>query len=353
MIPRKLAEIFFAQLWILLIPVVLIPALIAVSLRNEPVYEARATVWVGSTPIGASVFGDGSPYNTRAQNAAQVVNDLLATSNFRANVATAAGLVDTDASDGDRLRAGANMTVWAGTIGINVVTIGARAGSGSEAAAIVSGVIDEYLRRATAEAERRADLSDEFYQQQLAVATAELASRQAALEAYIVEHPEVMRAGAPTSLALDYQVLLDRVQDQQKLVEGLNASVQATQRELASAPQSQAVAFAVQDLPEVPGEPLPTSISSQVGLPLAGLVLGVLIAGTYFVIRYRTDHSIRSVEDLSGVPVPLLGAISELHPDGPLWWANPAAVFRRRHWRSFAQRTATSIAIVDGASHAP
>jgi hypothetical protein len=352
MIPRKLAEIFFAQLWILLIPVVLVPALVLIGTAKDPEYEARATVWVGS-PIGPSVFGEGSPWMTRAQNSAQVVNDLLATDSFRVSVAVAAGHIAVGAPEASQIRAGRSMTVWAGTVGLNLVTITARSDSADDSAATAAAVIDEYLRRATSEAERTATLSAQYYEQQVAVANAELTVRQAALDAYVAERPQVLDPRASDSQDLDYKLLQQRVSEQQTLVDSLEASVQSTHRELASAPQSQELAFAVQDYAQVPDEPLPTSLSARFGLPIAALLFGLLLSGAYLVLRYRTDHTIRSTEDLSDIAVPLLGSIRELRPDGVFWWLRPAVILRRRQWRTFAQRTATSIVLVEGRPNAP
>ena len=350
MIPRKLAEILFSQLWLLLIPVVLVPLLVAAVLRDEPTFESRATVWVGSTSLGSSVFGEGNPYNSRAQNQAQVVNDLLATDSFRSKVATSAELVDATEDDRILTRVGREMTVWAGTIGLNVVTITARSTSADDAAAIVRAAVDQYLERATEEAQRRADVAEEYYSQQLGIADAELSTRNQALQMYLAEHPDAQDPTSPAALDLDYRVLRDRVESQRIIVEQLRAALQSTAQELASAPQSQAAAFAIQDAPSVPDAPLPVSTSARVGLPAAGLILGLIASATYFLVRYRTDHSIRSVEDLEGLPVPLLGAVDEVHPPGLLWRLNPAAIFRRRHWRTFAQRSAAAIPLREEAT---
>jgi capsular polysaccharide biosynthesis protein len=343
MIPRKLSEIFFSQLWLLLIPIAVTPLLVAAALRDEPTFESRAAVWVGSTSIGSSVFGEGSPYNSRAQNQAQVVNDLLATDSFRSKVATSAGLVDATEDDRTRTRVGRDMTVWAGTVGLNVVTITARSSSADDAAAIVQATVDQYLDRATEEAQRRADVAEEYYSQQLGIAEAELFARDQALQTYLAEHPDAQDPTSPAALDLDHRVLRDRVESQRIIVEELRAALQSTARELASAPQSQEAAFAIQDAPIVPDAPLPVSISSRIGLPAAGLILGIIASLTYFLVRYRTDHSIRSEEDLQGLAVPLLGAVTEVHPPGLLWRLSPAAVFRRRYWLTFAQRSAASI----------
>src|SRR5690606_15038567 len=101
--------------------------------------------------------------------------------------------------------------------------------------------------------------------------------------------------------------------------------------------------FAVQDAPTLPQVPLGVSMTSKYGLPMAGMMLGLSIGAAYLYFSYRTDHTIRSAEDLATLEVPLLGSVPELQA-APLWARyTPLAWLIRWRRRDFARKTAASI----------
>lgn len=347
MIPAKLVETVFQKYWALLIPVIVVPILAMALTREEPKYRSESTVWVSNPVNGESVsLGQNNPYLTPAQNRAQALNDLLATRAFRVDVGRTAGL----GSDEEELaRTMTNVSLWAGTRGANLLTVTAEVGDPQVAQELVGAVITEYNARASAEFERNVALAEDYYTQQLPLAEAELAKRQSALSLYLSQRPQAATAGSPESLDLDYRTLVERVDSQTKLIASLRDSLQAAQLRAASAPETQKAAFTVQDAPSLPVAPVAAGKTKQLGIPLAGVIFGLLIGSGYIYFAYRTDHTIRTPADLASLPVPLLGSVPELRP-GPKWLAaTPFGSILSWGKHDFARKTAASIS-TDGAA---
>src|SRR5690606_28348318 len=163
----------------------------------------------------------------------------------------------------------------------------------------------------------------------LSVAEAELALRQEALDQYVAQNPEAAEAPSNGTPSLDYSALVNRVERQRGVVEELQGALQTTERMLASAPQGQEAALSVQDAAPPSRAPLPTGLPPRLGLPAAGLGLGLLIAGGYVLVRYRIDHTIRSSEDMEEFRAPVLGTSAELRPSGLLWWLDARLLVNR------------------------
>lgn len=345
MIPIKLVETVFQKFWALVLPAVLVPLLVVGLTHQSAEYQSGAVVWVSNPVAGeSSAIGYNSAYLTPAQNQAQVLNDLLATESFRIAVIKSAGLVKSTDSEETVRRVAANAKVWAGFSGANLVTITATAGSASDAKALAGGVIAQFSERATDQFQKDSTISVTYYTQQLAVANQELTVRQAALNDYLSTHPKAANPSNVESLDVNYRTLVDRVTTQTTLISQLQASLQNVQLREAAAPQTQQAAFSVEDAPSLPDAPVATSITRTLGLPLAGLVFGLLIGAGYIYFAYRTDHSIRTVNDLASLNVRLLGSVPDLHAS-PAWlrWTPVGWVLDWRQ-RDFARTTAASIA---------
>lgn len=129
-------------------------------------------------------------------------------------------------------------------------------------------------------------------------------------------------------------------------MDALAGSLQDVELKAESAPQTQEALFKVQDAPKLPVAPLPESITTKVGYPLAGAILGAFISAAYVYILYRMDQTIRTTSDLSGLGVPLLGYVPEIRkgPGAGLWRYTPFAWLMRARARHYARRVAASIA---------
>lgn len=342
MIPRKLLEAVFRRWWLLAVPLVLAPLLVMKLTATTPQYKSVATVWVAqpsniaSTAIGRST----NPYQTVADAQAQAMRDLLNTKAFREAVADAAGIEGS--ARGDIV----GRAVGAGTAGANLVQIWATGYDPKAVQALVTGVVTQYQARAAAESQRQTSISVEYYNNQISVARAELDARITALNSYLRDHPG---AGDPKNGDLAYQRLAGAAESQTKVVDGLLSLLQEAQRTAASAPQSLEAIFSVQDPANLPTKPEPVSASKRYGYPAAGLLFGLLIATTYVYVTYRTDHTIRGMDDLAYVGVPVLGFVPEIQAARPgrrTVLLAPLGWVRHRRDRDYARRVAASISPV-------
>ena len=238
------------------------------------------------------------------------------------------------------------------TAGANLLKISAVGSEAMGTQALVNAVITRYRARAAAESERQTSIAVEYFNNQIAVARAELDTRLTALNSYLGNHPG---AGDSRSGDLNYQRLAGAADSQTKVVDGLLSLLQEAQRTAASAPQSLEAIFSVQDDASLPAAPQSLSISKRVGYPAAGLVFGLLIAASYLYAAYRTDHTIRGLEDVTELNVPLLGCVPDIRAGRRhrlvsrvarlAWWA------RRKRW-DYARQVAVSISpvVVKGGS---
>ena len=87
--------------------------------------------------------------------------------------------------------------------------------------------------------------------------------------------------------------------------------------------------------------PLPEARVPRYGYPLAALGFGVFIAAAFVYLAYRLDHTVRSTEDLAGIPVRVLGTIPNIDSKSNRPWYR---VFYRRAERDFTRRVAALLA---------
>ena len=344
MIPLKLVETIFHKYWAIVLPVLIVPILVMGVTSKSDTYMSTSVVWTSNPVVGEKpALGSNNPYLSPAQNQAQAINDLLSTRAFRGQVAIDAGLIHANPDDATLRRGAARVDATAAATGVNLVTVSAFSPSPVIAKAVVQGVINQYLSRATAAIESDSTVSIDYYTHQLAVANQALETTSADLAAYLRSNPRATDPTNPASQEPAYRAMVEKVDSQSGLVASLQEALQAIQLRAASAPQTQASMFSVQDAATQPEAPLPVSITSKYGMPAAGAMLGLFIGLTYLYVSYRTDHTIRSAEDLRDVPIPLLGSVPQLQP-APLWARyTPAAWFIRWRRRDFARKTAASI----------
>ena len=327
MIPRKLIENAFTRWWMLLIPVVLAPALVLVLTPTADQFESTASVWVarpGNIDPGA-LTRSANPYQSVADSQVQVFSDLLNTQAFRGTVAAAAGL---RGSDGQKI---VGRSIRVVSVGPNLIEIRATSSSADLAQKLGTALIAQYQARSEAESQRETSIAVEYFTNQMTLAQTELDHRRVTAAAYLQAHPS---AADPRTVDPEYQRLLGATDSQAKVVDGLLSSLQNAQRAAASAPQGLQAAFSVQDSPNQPLAPLHVSIAKRLGYPLVAFVVGVLLSAGIVYVRFRTDHSIRSQEDLRGLSVPLLAVVPDLRPTNHVRLAAAFTLgWTSRRWR--------------------
>ncbi|MGE5594544.1 MAG: hypothetical protein ACM3S1_00765 [Hyphomicrobiales bacterium] len=345
MVPRKLVETAFRNALLMIAVVLFVPLAVLGLSTDAPKYQSQGILWVNEPPDPSLLIGHSDPYRTPAQNQALALGDLLSTRSFKELVAEKAGIVPPGADEATKRAVAAHLTVWATASGQNLLTVGAISYSPESARNLVQAVIDEYATRASETNEQTLQASIEYYQQQVGLAQQELEARQAALTQYVQANPRI----ADPKLDIQYQTLQTRVESQQVIVENLSNKLQDLQLRIASAEGGQASVLTVQDPPNQPGRPMPTSMTSRFGLPFAGLVFGLLVALTYLYVRFRSDHTIVSAEDLADVGVPLLGSVPELRPGNFAYRIPLLGAALRMRQRGFARSTARVIGAVPAA----
>jgi hypothetical protein len=339
-VPRKLVELAFRRIWILVLPVLVIP-LAVVALNDSPDrYQSSAVVWITNPPAGTPAVGQFNPYLSPSANQSNALNDLLATEAFRAAIAKEAGFPPGASGEAPVAPAG---DIWSYSRGVNLLVIEARSDTAAGAQGLVSATISQFNERAAAQAQRDAELGEEYYQQQIALAQEVLDSRRRAVDEYIRANPSALTPGSAASLSFDYQALKTRAEDQALLVTGLLRSLQDVQFRLAGAPQNQETVFSVQDEASLPGSPIAASATTRFGYPVAGAVLGLLISGAYLYVRYRTDHSVMSSEDVAGLDLRVLGRVPELRGGSPFTRLPVVSRINGNGHRDFARHTASGI----------
>lgn len=350
MVPRKLVEAFFRSLWILILPVVLVPALVIILVDEEPSYVSEATVWVTRADEleATALTANANPYLTPAQNQVLVFQDLLSTRAFRIDVAIDARLVEPAAPESELTLAANEVgrSIGVSALGTNLVGLEARAATPEEAIALLAAILRQYQVRSAEETGRQTTIAESYYREQLDIANAELEKRQGDVTAYLAENPRLINSLEAREADAQYVRLAGRVERQAEVVDNLHTALQEVQLKAKSAPQSQEAIFSVQDAPSFPDAPASASLMSKVGYPFAGMVFGLLIAASYLYLTYRADQTIRAHSDLEGLGVPLLGYVPELRkgPGAGLWQYTPFAWLLRQRSRSYARRVAASIA---------
>lgn len=346
MVPSRLVEIIFSRMWLIVLPVVLVPAAVISMTRSTPVYAAAATVWV-AVPLGDGnlPIGHTNQYLTPAQNQAVVLNDLLATDNFRRQVLERAGVLEPGSDIEALIAAVQTRSLSVSYSGVNLMSVHAKASSAEEAKLLVDAVVETYLERASEQLARDSETAQAYFSQQLSLAQAELERRKVLLNEYLNEHPEALDPRNPASMTLDYRTIVDQVTSQSAIVDGLSQQIQEVQLRTAGIETGEHSYFAVQDPASIPANPLPTGAVQRFGLPLAALIFGMAISAAHVFIRYRTDHTIRSASDVEKFGVQALAIVPELRPGNFLVRWTPYGWIQKWSQRDFARRTARGLVV--------
>jgi capsular polysaccharide biosynthesis protein len=341
MIPRKLAETICRRFWLLLLPIAAVPLLALVVARPQPEYQSQALIWVTSPINGNPLLGTYNPYLSPAQNQVNGLNDLLTSETFRTRVALDAGIAEQE--EGEKPKERYPFSITSFPKGTNIMAVVGRAQSPDEAQDLVTATLVRFGEAAQEQAEREAGLGEEYYRQQLAVAERDLEARRADVNAYLAENPAAANPGSAAALNIDFQTLQREVERQAQTVSDLERSLQTVEFRRVSAPQSQEVSFIIQDEPSLPDAALPTSLTSRLAMPAAGLFLGLLISVSYVYALFRTDHSLVSNEDVTALGAPVLAEIPDLQPLSHLAGVPALGWLIQRRYRHFARRTASYI----------
>lgn len=351
LVPRKLVEAGFRNLWVLLLPILVVPVIVTFLTRETTVYNSGATIWTQQTegvdagPLTAST----NPYITPAENQVKVLYDLLTTQTFRTDIALAAGLVSTTSSQDDLQAAsdyvGQSVTVAA--LGTNLIGLRVATPVADDSYKIANAFIQEFQRRALEENVRLAQVKIGYYDEQITAASAELDKRRDSLNVYVAANPKVADPDL-TVYDAQFESLKASVDTQTILVQGLISKRFDAELSVKSAETSQAATFQVQDAPRLATEPQASSMTKRFALPIAGMLFGAFISAAYLYMVYRLDQTIRTSEDLVDAGVPLLGYVPEIQKGAGagLWQYTPLGWLMKQRQRGYARKVAASIASI-------
>ena len=305
MIPRKLAEVIFQRLWLLAVPLIAAPVLAFFLVDHPEEYRSDSSVWVSSfdgADGGAGfLFEDVSV----AETWAGTLNELLTTRTFRDGVAQRAF-----APSGDELELASAIvadSVSVEAAGDNLVQIHAYGATSGDAYQLNVAVIEQYRAFSTEGIYESAVDDLTAAQAALDRAAAELAVRRDEAAAWLVSNPKATTGTDPS-----YAELVARVVAQSQTVDELTNDVFELTVVADAAEQGTLTELDVIDEPNLPDSTVAIPLTDRLMPPVAGLALGLTIAAVVILIGFRTDHTIRSSEDLEGLSVPLLGHVPEL-----------------------------------------
>jgi uncharacterized protein involved in exopolysaccharide biosynthesis len=345
LVTRKLVETACRLWWLLLLPIVVVPAAVWYLTRFPTVYESVGTIWVAEPELARQqTLRNVYPPTTPARVQVQVLNDLLSTQSFREQVAVEAGIVAADAPPAERSAAAERVaeSVHVSEFGPNLLGVRATTASPADAQRLASGTVNMYLRRSRADSSREISVVLAYYEKQVSTARGDLASAEADLAAYLKSRPVATAPAPATPADAQLQALQAKVDVQTRLYERLLQSQQDAERAATSNASQYEISYSVQDAPDLPAVPNAVPPTKRFGYPAAGALLGLFLSATILFLAYRADHSLRSEADIEAFGVALLGTVQELRPTQPLNRFTPLrwAGFLRR---DYARQVAASI----------
>jgi len=296
-------------------------------------YVSSASVWIDRPDVISGLAAtDFNPYVSPAQNQASVMHELLASRSFA--TAIAKDLAETDAvTDGQVGTIRANTYIW--PAGDHLLYVQFKSQNALVAARGVKAVLDQFTLTYAKDLKTKAEQSSVFYQAQLGVAREALDNATVALQTFLRTHPQIAAAlSNPTSIA----AITDPEYAKLKIAQ--DSAKTSYDKILSSYSQSVIISnssggissyFEVIDQPQVPALPLAASrklMALKLGL---GVLLGGLTAAAILFWLWRSDHRVRTSNDLAFLGMELVSLRAVKSP-------------RRRRWPREFVRLATALA---------
>ena len=320
----KLLETLFRHKFLLLLPPILIPTLVAPpALLSAPVtYETYAGIWV-DRPTYLSYADDWNRYITPAQNQSGRLTELLRTRSFVDDVARRTSLAPLvgSARGEDRIQKVVGDGLGVVTSGSHLLVLRFRADTGPLAYEVLNAIVEAFKDNAANDQINQAGLATSFYQSRLDDAQKRLDDAQTALRQYVGSNPrytDPTRAsssssatGGPSS-APDPQLaeLQHEVDFTQAEFERVRKSLDQASLDASASLQGQELDFQIVDTPQVPTTAV-RQVKNRVVFPIAGFLGGLVLSAVLLVLLMSSDHAVRSEGDLAR-SVRVLGAVPRL-----------------------------------------
>jgi hypothetical protein len=347
-IPRKFVERLVSLLPLLLLPLIIAPALTVGFLLMRPhVYRSWSALWVSDSSLGQIALGGNNELLSPAQRQSQVLTELLATQQFTEEVGIEAGILEkreptaslTALEQEQRLEAIEKIREQISVDGNagNLIRIAVEGKSPEEAQKLNAALTSKYVARLSSESERINRIAVDYYTEQLKVVEREYVTRQTALANYVAQNPA---AAQPASIDAQYDALALAVKNQAERVDEVHTALENAQLQAINAAQRQSTVVQVADEPALPRKATGPGLQALIGYGLAASAFGALISLAYLYVTYRSDHTIRSAEDLAGAGVRLIGYFPEIQPRKHQPW-----YLKLAGRRNFARRVAVHTAM--------
>jgi hypothetical protein len=279
-----------------------------VALTGATKYQSTGTVWVARPALLGSWVPNGwNDYISPAANQAQFVQQRLKTAVFAERVAEQAG----DGFAGVITTADVKSGTWAAEQGPNLLTIGYTGGDAETARRIAQAAIDTYAEVEREETIAVSKQAEEFYTREQESVAKERDEAANALSAYVRVTPglsfEVRERDA------EYQRLESERKQAQDAYNASAAKLMGIKQLIAQTQEGQSQTFQPTDAPAQPLAPLPRSKMGIIGPPALAFLLAAAIAAAMFGFLFRTDSTLRSIDDLVMLPgIQLLGIIPDV-----------------------------------------
>lgn len=313
---EKLLEAFFRHWLLILVPVVAMPLdVTAWALSIPPQYEAQVGVWI-ERPTYLAYSGDElTRYLPPATVQRNRLEELMRTRSFITDVVTGTELaVYLNGGEGplDQIFA---RDFDDFTNGDHLLVIRFRSESRDAALEIVKSTVDQFRLRSYEDRRTQAQLAITFYQDRLTDTEGTLTQARADQAKYLASHPDVAQTLAKQGIEAaridpQFAEIQRRVDTALRDADSARGYLQAAQLDVQAGIQSDTFSFRVIDEAGVSATPS-RQLRKVVMYPVIALVLAVALSAGLLLLFALSDHSVRSLADLSPDTV-ILGVLPRL-----------------------------------------
>ncbi|HEY8648531.1 MAG TPA: Wzz/FepE/Etk N-terminal domain-containing protein [Candidatus Limnocylindria bacterium] len=331
---ERLLEAFFRHKILILIPVLAIPLVAtAMVLATPPQYEASAGVWVERATYLTYSSDDLGRYLTPAQNQRNRLVELMQTRSFLAAVASKTSLRSLlNAPNGDDSLAQTFARDFdVAVAGDHLLVLRFRMVDRIAAGDVLSAVVEEFKARAAADRYAQGQVAIGLLQTRLTDGESALATARGQVAKYIAANPSIGTAianGGIESAKVDPQFadLQRSVDSSQREADTARSLLASARLDVSTGVQGDQLSFRITDQVQVSAT-ASRQLKKVLVYPILALVAGLVIGISILLLFALSDHSVRSMADLSP-DIVILGVLPHLQPLGSARRAGPAATRR-------------------------
>jgi uncharacterized protein involved in exopolysaccharide biosynthesis len=331
----KYLEAMFRHKWLLMLPPVLIPLIVApiAIFMLPPTYQTVTAVMVDKPRYLAATDDISNPWITPAQFQSSRFTEMMQTRSFLNAVASRTSLASLVGNERGETRIRETITRGTQVIprGDRLVSVGFSAETPQLAFQIANALVEEFRDRSMNERSSQASFALGFVESRLKEAEARLDEENEALRKYVAANPRLTtldpsrsanssaaaRNGLPTA-AIDPQLaeLIKNVEIEQREVERARLTLEQARFDASAGIEAQDMRFQVIDPARMPTSPSSDRRKIAMFVALAA-VIGLGISAALSVFFVATDRTVRGESDLEGL-WDVIGAVPAIGPKGKL-----------------------------------